>query len=94
MLGERERGRLRTVTLPQGRMVADNATLQWSADGSRLLFSMRAAEWQAAARDRFLKETEAPIVVQSSDCGLGRGETRPAWGESGLTGTGLRPRLC
>ena len=66
-LWERERGRVRTATLPPNRIVADNAPLQWSADGSQLLFSMRTTQWQAAARDRFLKETEAPIVVQSSD---------------------------
>ncbi|MBI2403329.1 MAG: S9 family peptidase [Gemmatimonadetes bacterium] len=64
---ERERGRLRPVSLPSGRIVADNTPLQWSADGSKLLFSLRPAEWQRTARERFLKEVAAPIVVQSSD---------------------------
>lgn len=66
-LWERERGRLRIVTPPQGRIVADNAPLQWSADGTKLLLSLRTVEWQRAARERFLKEVAAPIVVQSSD---------------------------
>jgi len=67
VLWERQRNRLRTLTLPPGRIVADNAPLQWSADGSRLLFALRPAEWQRLARERFLQEIAAPIVVQSSD---------------------------
>ncbi|MBI3981755.1 MAG: S9 family peptidase [Gemmatimonadetes bacterium] len=64
---ELDRARLRTVALPQGRMLADNSSLQWSADGSRLLFGMRTSEWAVEARTRFLREIEGPIVVQSSE---------------------------
>jgi dipeptidyl aminopeptidase/acylaminoacyl peptidase len=64
---EQDRARLRTVTLPQGRILADNGSLQWSADGSLLLLSLRPAEWQREARERFLREVEGPIVVQSSE---------------------------
>ena len=67
VLWERQRGRLKAIALPRGRIVADNAPLQWSADGTKLLFSMRPAEWQRTARERFLEEVAAPIVVQSSD---------------------------
>ncbi|HEX9580234.1 MAG TPA: prolyl oligopeptidase family serine peptidase [Gemmatimonadales bacterium] len=67
MIWERERQRLRTVTLPAGRILADNGTLQWSEDGTKLLFGLRTADWQREARERFLRELDGPIVVQSSE---------------------------
>ncbi len=66
-LWERERGRLRFVTLLKDRIVSDGSPPQWTADGTKLLFAMRTAQWRRDARERFLHEVEGPIVVQSSD---------------------------
>jgi len=67
MIWERERARFRSVSPPQGRIIAENATLDWAADGRLLLFSLRTSEWQREARERFLRETRGPVVVQSSE---------------------------
>ena len=67
VIWERERTRLRTVALPQNRIPADNGSLQWSADGTKLLFGMRTGDWQREARERFVREVDGPIVVQSSE---------------------------
>lgn len=64
---ERERARLRMAATPAGRIVAENASLQWTADGQALLVTLRTAEWQRTARERFVQETEGPVVVQSSE---------------------------
>ena len=64
---ERERARLRFATTPAGRIIAENSSLQWTADGTSLLLALRTADWQRTARERFLKEVEGPIVVQSSE---------------------------
>ena len=66
-LWERERGRLRQVSLPRDRIVAGEASLQWTRDGARLLFGMRRAAWLTETRERFLQEVNGPIVVQSSE---------------------------
>jgi dipeptidyl aminopeptidase/acylaminoacyl peptidase len=60
------RGRMRNVNLPEGRIVAENGTPQWTVDGSKVLVPLRAAEWLEQARARFLQEVEGPIVVRSS----------------------------
>ncbi len=67
MIREQPSGRTRTVTLPADRAVAENTTLQWTADGRQLLFAMRSTAWQAESRQRFLAETQGPIIVQSSE---------------------------
>jgi dipeptidyl aminopeptidase/acylaminoacyl peptidase len=64
---EVERNRSRTVSLPADRVVMEDATLQWSADGRQLLFTMRTNEWHERARQRFLAEVDGPIVVRSSE---------------------------
>jgi hypothetical protein len=60
-------GRVRTARPPAGRLLAENSPLQWTADGTRLLVSLRTTEWARAAAERFQQEVKGPIVVQSSD---------------------------
>jgi dipeptidyl aminopeptidase/acylaminoacyl peptidase len=67
MIWERERARFRSVSPPQGRIIAENSTIDWTADSQTLLFSLRTTEWQREARERFLRETRGPVVVQSSE---------------------------
>jgi dipeptidyl aminopeptidase/acylaminoacyl peptidase len=67
MVWERNSRRTWAVTVPDGRLVAETGTLQWAADGTRLLFAMRTADWLREARDRFIRETQGPIVVQTSE---------------------------
>lgn len=64
---ERERRRLRVASTPDDRIIANNAGLQWTADGQSLLLALHTSEWKRSARDRFLKEVKGPIVVQSSE---------------------------
>ncbi len=47
--------------------MGENAPLQWTADGTKLLFAVRTTEWAQNARARFQREVAAPIVVQSSE---------------------------
>lgn len=64
---ERERDRLRTISTPANRIVSDNTSLQWTADGKALLLALQTTDWLAKARERFRHETEGPIVVRSSE---------------------------
>lgn len=66
LLWERASGRLRAITLPKDRVVADNASLQWSADGQQLFLALRDVAWRKQAAEGFAKLTSDPIVVQSS----------------------------
>src|SRR6185295_10396888 len=66
VIWERATGKLRQVDVPRGKHVADNADLQWSPDGSQLIFSLRSNEWLAKARERFDYETKGPVVVHST----------------------------
>ncbi len=66
-LWERARSRLRMVSLPRGRILADNTALRWSDDGSRLFFATRTQSWRQEAAERFRHEVHGPIVVRSSD---------------------------
>jgi dipeptidyl aminopeptidase/acylaminoacyl peptidase len=63
---DRATRRVRPVTLPADRILG-GGTPQWSADGTRLIFAVRTAEWARQARERFLRETQGAIVVNSSD---------------------------
>jgi dipeptidyl aminopeptidase/acylaminoacyl peptidase len=67
VIWERASARLRSVALPRGRSVAENATLQWSDDGESLLLALRRDEWWTEAGRRFDDEIRGPIVVRSSD---------------------------
>ena len=66
MIWERTTGKFVKVNLPAGKQAADNAELEWSAEGSRLLLSLRADSWQKKAAERFKYETAGPVVVHSS----------------------------
>jgi dipeptidyl aminopeptidase/acylaminoacyl peptidase len=63
---ERASGRVRMLPLPPGVSAADNAGLQWTDDGSRLLIAVRSARWQREAKQRFDLEVGGPIVVLRS----------------------------
>ncbi|MEW6127864.1 MAG: prolyl oligopeptidase family serine peptidase [Acidobacteriota bacterium] len=63
---ERATGKLNSITLPPNKLVAENTELEWSADSSQLLLSLRSADWKKRASDRFKSLTAAPIVTLSS----------------------------
>jgi dipeptidyl aminopeptidase/acylaminoacyl peptidase len=65
VIWERAANRLNTITIPQGKIVADNGELEWSGDGSQLLFSLHNADWSKKASDKFKSLTSASIVVLS-----------------------------
>ncbi|MGD8276455.1 MAG: prolyl oligopeptidase family serine peptidase [Gemmatimonadota bacterium] len=64
---ERARNRVRTISPPDGRIVAAGTGLQWTADGRSLLLALQTEDWFEMARERFRHETEGPIVVRSSE---------------------------
>ena len=66
MLWERSGGRVSAAALPAGKYVAENSDLRWTADGSRLVYSVRNTEWRKRARDAFSEMTSGPVFVQSS----------------------------
>lgn len=66
LIWERASGRWQTLALPPSQRVAENAELIWSPDGAQLLLTVRPAEWQRQARERFERETKGPVVVHSS----------------------------
>ncbi|HUF49325.1 MAG TPA: prolyl oligopeptidase family serine peptidase [Longimicrobiales bacterium] len=74
---DRSSGRVRAMTLPPGVIAADNADLQWTDDGTRVLLATRTQAWQRAAHERFQHEVKGPIVVlKSSDPFLSWDEIR------------------
>jgi hypothetical protein len=62
---ERKTGVLTNFTLPHGKIFADNSEFEWSADSKEVLLSLRNAEWNRKAAERFTSLTSAPIVVLS-----------------------------
>jgi dipeptidyl aminopeptidase/acylaminoacyl peptidase len=66
MIWEREAGELRSVPLPKGKLVANNAQFHWSPEGDRLVFSVHTEEWLQMATERFQKQVQGSIVVLSS----------------------------
>jgi dipeptidyl aminopeptidase/acylaminoacyl peptidase len=66
VIWERPSGKLSAVDLPPGKIAADNAEFEWSADGSQLIFPLRSADWKKKAAERFTNETRGPVVVHSS----------------------------
>jgi dipeptidyl aminopeptidase/acylaminoacyl peptidase len=74
---ERSSGRVRLLRLPQDAIAAENAGLQWTEDGTRLLVAVRSARWQREAKQRFDREVNGPVVVlKSSDPFLSWDEIR------------------
>src|SRR5262245_28608068 len=65
VLWERSTSKVRALTLPQNRVLADGE-LEWSNDGKSILLGLRDAQWGARASQRFAALTSQPIVVQSS----------------------------
>ncbi len=63
---ERATGKFVNLNLPAAKQAADNAELEWSADGSRLLLALRSDAWRKKAAERFQYETAGPVVVHSS----------------------------
>ena len=66
IIWERAAGKFAAPTLPAGKQAADNAEIEWSADGSRLLFALRSEPWRKKTAERFQYETAGPVVVHSS----------------------------
>jgi dipeptidyl aminopeptidase/acylaminoacyl peptidase len=65
VIWERATGIFTNFTLPQDKRFAENSELEWSADGSQVLLSLRNAGWKQKASDRFKSLTSAPVVVLS-----------------------------
>jgi dipeptidyl aminopeptidase/acylaminoacyl peptidase len=66
MIWERASNRWQTVKLPPAKSAAENSELTWTPSGDQLLLTLRPDEWRRQARDRFLAETKAAVVVHSS----------------------------
>ena len=66
VIWDRVSGKTRVLSLPKDREATDNASLQWSADGQQLYFTVRDMVWRKRAAEGFAKITSAPIVVHSS----------------------------
>ncbi len=66
MLWERTTATLRPIPSPPGKGAAENAELEWSRDGSEVLFAVRSGDWRLEAKKRFEYETAATVVVHSS----------------------------
>ncbi len=57
---------LQEVTLTSTNRLTPNTTLEWTADGARLVVSMRAPERDRQAAAAFKALTEGPVIVHSS----------------------------
>jgi len=66
MIWERASNQWQPVKLPPSKSVAENSELTWTPQGDQLLIALRPAEWQRQARERFLAETKATVVVHST----------------------------
>jgi dipeptidyl aminopeptidase/acylaminoacyl peptidase len=65
-VAETASGRVRTPSLPRGRIVSEMGNVQWTEDGA-LVVALRPGDWLERAGARFRAEVEGPIVVQSSN---------------------------
>lgn len=63
---DRTTGRTRTLRLPADKYVAENSTLRWNRQGTRLVFAVRSRAWKTATQARFAEMTQGPVFVQSS----------------------------
>ena len=66
VIWDRSSNRSAVVTVPAGKYVAENSDLRWTADGTRLLFTLRTNEWRKKALEVFTGMTAGPVFVQSS----------------------------
>jgi dipeptidyl aminopeptidase/acylaminoacyl peptidase len=62
---ERATGKLINITLPQGKVIADNSGLEWSADSAQLVLALRNVDWQRKTKAKFTSLTTASVVVLS-----------------------------
>src|SRR5580765_1957733 len=63
---ERSTGATKAIAVPPGKEAADNSDLEWSRDGSDVLFAVRGSSWRADAKKKFDAETNATVIVHSS----------------------------
>jgi dipeptidyl aminopeptidase/acylaminoacyl peptidase len=66
MIWERASNKWQTIKLPPSKSAAENSELTWTPQGEQLLIALRPSEWQKQARERFLAETKATVVVHST----------------------------
>ena len=66
VIWDRISGKFITIKLNAGKMVANNAPLEWSADGTQLMFALWSDSTYKKAIEKFNYETTGPIVVHSS----------------------------
>jgi dipeptidyl aminopeptidase/acylaminoacyl peptidase len=66
VIWDRERGTASTVPAPAGRYVAETGDVQWTANGTGLLLTLRTVAWRDSARAQFRRQTTGPVTVQSS----------------------------
>lgn len=66
MIWERASNKWQTIKLPPSKSAAENSELAWTPQGDQLLIALRSSEWQKQARERFLAETKATVVVHST----------------------------
>src|SRR5262245_20169611 len=66
VLWERATSKLDVLALPPEKESAENAEIEWSANGNEILFAVRTKTWREDARKRFEHETKATVVVHSS----------------------------
>ncbi|MEX0892419.1 MAG: prolyl oligopeptidase family serine peptidase [Gemmatimonadota bacterium] len=64
---ERASGRVRRLSLPADRVLDSSSSLEWSADGARLLMAVRPREWLGRTAAAFDHLVRGPVVVLSSE---------------------------
>lgn len=62
----RASGKTTALKAPAGKYVAENSDLRWTADGSRLVYSLRTPAWRTEAQTMFASLTAGPVLVMSS----------------------------
>ncbi|MBL8962021.1 MAG: S9 family peptidase, partial [Gemmatimonadetes bacterium] len=64
MIWNRATGAARTLPVPPGQYVAENSDLRWTADGRRVVVSLRTIQWKARVAAEFARMTRGPVFVQ------------------------------
>ena len=64
IIWNRTTGVARTLPVPQGQYVAENSDLRWTADGTRVVVSLRTVQWKARVAAEFARLTRGPVFVQ------------------------------
>ncbi len=66
VIWERAAGRTRTLAVPTGHYVAENSSIDWTHDGSRIVLALRSEGWKKRATEEFERLTSGPVFVQDS----------------------------